>query len=268
MQSGSACGQQRQPPDPFVSLNFFTPCPQSRRLSHRALLWWITLSSSLSCTSHVLSTPPCQTCPSHRPPLNRVEIRLAWTVNLLSCTFSPNQAVAAHLSPDSLAWSSAVHAITHTPVKSMQEMAHWSPQRAPHNPGAPISTLYPGLRSARQDVFPHSTGLEVQRLDHPAQITRPRFRPRTSRQQGPPERLPFVHPTITVSRRTAPHNPKNSPVQSGSSEASAYLHEGSPASRSRSHLSDLPVSTVPQLQTLAAFLNQSLLRSLCLSLCP
>ena len=68
----------------------------------------------------------------------------------------------------------------------MQEMPHWSPQRAPHDPGAPISALYPGLRSARQDVFPHSTGLEVQRLDHPAQITRPRFRPRTSRQQGPP----------------------------------------------------------------------------------
>ena len=105
MQSGSACGQQRQPPDPFVSPNFFTPCPQSRRLSHRALLWWITLSSSLSCTSRVLSTPPCQVCPSHRPPLDHCELkcRLAWTVDLLSCTFSPNQAVPAHLSPDSLA---------------------------------------------------------------------------------------------------------------------------------------------------------------------
>ena len=146
-------------------------------------------------------------------------------MDLLSCTFSPNQAVPAHLSPDSLAWSSAVHAITHTPVKSMQEMAHWSPQRAPHDPGAPISALYPGLRSARQDVFPRSTGLEVQRPDrldlvvHPAKITRP-----CARAVSKDPQTIAVHPSNNHSH-----------AANGTTKASAYLNEGSPASRSSKH---------------------------------
>ena len=92
----------------------------------------------------------------------------------------------------------------------MQEMAHWSPQRAPDDPGAPISALYPGLRSARHDVFPHSTGLEVQRPDrldlvvHPAKITRLAHDPSART----PKRLPFIHPTITVSRANGTTQPQ------------------------------------------------------------
>ena len=37
---------------------------------------------------------------------------LAWTVDLLSCTFSPNQAVPAHLSTDALAMCCAGQAVT------------------------------------------------------------------------------------------------------------------------------------------------------------
>ena len=191
---------------------------------------------------------------------------LAWTVDLLSCTFSPNQAVPAHLSTDALAMCCAGQAVTqHTRevdprsgalVTSTPFVRYWSADFGTLSrvsmvctPGAFLSTALASTSSEPAALTLSSTLLKLLKLDFA--LTRAVSKdPETS----------AVHPSNDhrLAAATAP---------SGSSKASAYLHESSPASRSRSHLSDLPVSTVPRLQPLDAFPNHPF-RGPCLSFCP